>query len=487
MTEAPDVDVAIAGAGFSGLGMAIALKREGERGFVVLEKAGAVGGTWRDNRYPGCACDIPSNLYSFSFAPNPNWSRLYPPQAEIWAYLEECAARFGVREHIRFNAVVTRAAWDDAARLWRIETGDGEKLTARAFVSGMGGLHVPNMPEISGRDLFQGASWHSAAWPEKAALEGKRVALIGTGASAIQIAPAIAPIVEKLDVYQRTPQWIVPKKDGPVPEWVKDFFHHAPGLQQAVRQAIYGINEIRASAFLHPPKTPGLAAKLAHAHLERQVADPDLRAKLTPDYRIGCKRVLISDDYYPALLRENVELIPRSVKALTAQGVIDAEGMERPADIVVFCTGFKPMDLISHIEISGVNGRSLNAEWAAGPSAYLGTAVAGYPNFFTLMGPNTGLGHNSMIYMIESQIAFVIDALKRLDAHDAAALDVKPDAQSAFNVEIQAKLDKSIWNAGCTSWYLSPDGKNRTLWPDYTFRFRKRTKRVREEDFAFMC
>ncbi|HWA01617.1 MAG TPA: NAD(P)/FAD-dependent oxidoreductase [Caulobacterales bacterium] len=482
---APDFDVIIAGAGFSGLGMAIALKRAGRESFLVLEKADRVGGTWRENRYPGCACDIPSNLYSFSFAPNPDWTRLYPTQSEIWAYLERCADRFDLRRHIRFNSALTKAEWDEADNLWRLQAGGGETLTARALVSGMGGLHVPRLPDLPGADRFAGASWHTAAWRDDMPLAGKRVAIIGSGASAVQIAPEIAPIVAQLDLYQRTPNWIVPKNDRPVALEERALFQRAPFLQELKRRLVYLTHELRAPYFMHPPARGGLGERFALKHLTRQVADPALRAKLTPRYRMGCKRVLISDDFYPALARKNVELIDGGAVAITATGVVGAGGAERPADVIIYATGFKPMDLITNVVITGLAGRSLNAEWAAGSEAFLGTAVSGYPNFFTLMGPNSGLGHNSMIYMIESQIAFVMDALAKLDLHHATALDATPEAQRAFNEEIQAKLRKSVWGTGCTSWYLTPDGKNCTLWPDYTFRFRARTKRVREEDFSF--
>ena len=484
--NAVDVDVAIAGAGFSGLGMAIALKREGKRSFVVLEKADAVGGTWRENRYPGCACDIPSNLYSFSFAPNPNWSRLFPTQKEIWDYLEACTDRYGIRPHLRFNAGLKRAAWDDTGKFWRIETASGDALTARVLVSGMGGLHVPNMPDLPGLASFKGQTWHTARWRDDISLAGKRVAMIGAGASAIQIAPEIAPMVAKLDLYQRTPPYIVPKGDRPVGESERKAFRDTPILQEIKRRLDYVLHEARAPFFLHPQKHgDGPGAQLAMKHLAAQVSDPALRAKLTPHYRMGCKRVVISDDYYTTLQRANVELVTSGAKATAETGLDDGDGVAREADNIIFATGFRPMDLITTVEIGGVGGRSLNEEWVKGPEAYLGTAVSGYPNFFTLMGPNSGLGHNSMIYMIESQIAFVMDALKRLDDKQAQALDVKPEAQRAFNDEIQEKLQRSVWGTGCTSWYLSPDGKNCTLWPDYTFRFRARTKRLREADFAF--
>ena len=482
----PDFDVAIAGAGFSGLGMAINLKAQNKRSFVVLEKADAVGGTWRDNRYPGCACDVQSNLYSFSFAPNPNWTRLYPTQQEIWDYLEKCADLYRVRDHIRFNARITKAAWDDAAKLWRIETADGKTLTARALVSGMGGLHVPNFPNLPGMNAFKGRAWHSAQWPDDAALEGKRVAIIGSGASAIQITPEIAPIVTKLDLYQRTPNWIVPKRDRFVGAGERGYFRALPALQELKRRFVYLLYEARAPAFLKPRNGESLGEIVARRHIERQIADPALRAKVTPAYKLGCKRVLISDDFYPALQRDNVELITSGAKAITATGVIDGDGVERPADVLIYATGFKPMDLITNVDIRGVGGRSLNEEWANGPEAFLGTVVSGYPNFFTLMGPNSGLGHNSMIYMIESQIAFIMDALNELDVRNTPALDVKPEAQSAFNVEIQDKLNATVWGTGCTSWYLSPEGKNCALWPDYTFKFRERTKRVNTGEFEFL-
>lgn len=482
----PDFDVAIIGAGFSGLGMAIRLKQQGKRSFVVLEKADAVGGTWRENRYPGCACDIQSNLYSFSFASNPNWSRLYPPQQEIWDYLEACADKFGVRGNIRFGARLKRAAWDDAAKFWRVETADGRTLTARAVVSGMGGLHVPNMPEFPGLDAFKGRHWHSARWPENADLADRRVAMIGSGASAVQIAPQIAPVVAHLDLYQRTPSWIVPKNDRAVGDGERRAFTTMPFLQELKRRFVYGVNEARVKAFLQPRPMPGLAEGFARKHIERQIADPVLREKVTPTYRLGCKRVLISDDFYPALQRDNVSLITHAAQRITETGVVDSEGVERPADVIVFATGFKPMALIDNVEITGVGGRSLNAEWRNGPEAYLATVVSGYPNFFMLLGPNSALGHNSVIYMIESQIAYVLDALDAADAHAAAALDVKADVQRAFNADIEAKLGQSIWASGCASWYLSADGKNRTLWPDYTFKFRERTKRVNMADFELV-
>lgn len=485
MSEAATFDVLIVGAGFSGLGMAIRLKQRGGLSFAVIEKADSLGGTWRDNHYPGAACDIPSNLYSFSFAQNPDWTRLYPPQAEIKAYLEACADRFGVRPHLKFNTALKRACWDEAAQAWRCETGAGDIITARALISGMGGLHLPRLPDLPGMERFQGESWHSARWRHDVALEGKRVALIGAGASAIQIAPQIAKKAGQLDLYIRTPPWIVPRRDVAVPEKTRALFRRLPFTQHLARRALYAVLEMRVLAFLDPRKNGGVGALVARKHLARQVKDEALRELLTPRYEMGCKRVLISDDFYPTLKRANVSLIGGGARAVSPGGLIDGAGAERPADVIIYATGFKPMDILSEVEIIGRDGRALRDDWAAGPEAYLGTMTEGYPNLFTLMGPNSGLGHNSMIYMIESQYNFVLDALTQMARRGAGALEVKPEAQAAFNRALQARLARTVWNTGCASWYLSPDGKNRALWPDFTFRFRARTKHLISADFSF--
>jgi len=306
--------------------------------------------------------------------------------------------------------------------------------------------------------------------------------MIGAGASAIQIAPAIAPIVAQLDLYQRTPSWVMPKRDRLVTETEKDFIRHAPALQEWKRRMIYLSNEARMPLFLSRSGSP-LAQRLACRHIARQIADPELRAKVTPSYALGCKRVLISDDYYPTLTRKNVNVIASEARRVTPRAVVTGDGVERPADIIIFATGFKPMDILDGVDISGARGVTLRSAWANGPEAYLGTSVAGFPNFFILMGPNSALGHNSMIYMIESQIAYVRDALRTLDRRSCAALSVKPQVQARYNAEIQAKLQNTVWGSGCASWYLSPDGKNRTLWPDFTFRFRARTKRVHLKNY----
>ncbi|HYF23247.1 MAG TPA: NAD(P)/FAD-dependent oxidoreductase [Caulobacteraceae bacterium] len=482
----PLLDVLIIGSGFSGLGMAIALKKEGRRSFVVLEKAGEVGGTWRENTYPGCACDIPSQLYSFSFEPEPNWTRVFPPQAEILAYLKRCADKYGLEPHLRFGAEVVEAAWDEAARLWRVATRDGRRFRARAVVAGKGALHRPAIPELPGLEGFAGPAFHSAEWRHDVDLTGKRVAVVGTGASAIQFVPKIAPLAERLTVFQRTPPWIVPKPDRPISEQSRARFARRPWLQAAVRGFWYWFLEKNARARLDP-RLAGPSERLALKHLHAQIADPDLRAKLTPDYRLGCKRVLISDDYYHALTRPNVALETAPIARVEPDAVATADGRRTPADVLIFGTGFQVTDQSSDpLEVVGRDGLRLKEAWRDGLSAHLGITVAGFPNWFLLMGPHTGLGHNSMVYMIESQIRYVMSALQALDRRAAAALEVTPSAQAAFAAEMDRKLKGTVWMSGCGSWYLDRQGRNTTVWPDYTFRYRARTRAIDPGDFRFL-
>jgi cation diffusion facilitator CzcD-associated flavoprotein CzcO len=485
---APDkpVDVAILGAGFSGLGMAVALLKEARRSFVVLEKAQEVGGTWRDNTYPGCACDVASPLYSFSFAPNPAWSRMFSAQPEILAYLKDVAERFGVRAHIRFGAEVAGARWDDAAALWRIALKDGGEVAARVIASGMGGLHIPAFPEIAGAGAFAGPAFHTAQWRNDVDLRGKRVAVIGAGASAIQLVPQIQPLVSQLDLYQRSQPWILPKLDRPIADWEHKLWAAAPVTLEALRRWVYLTNEIKALAFIRQdPKLIAQAQQMALDHLHAQIADPELRRTLTPDYAIGCKRVLIANDYYPAVSQPNVRILTDRIDAITPEGVRLADGALRPADVLIHATGFQPMNV--EVDFLGRGGVSLAREaWRDGPQAHLGLAVAGFPNLFFLMGPNTGLGHNSMVYMIESQIAFVMDALAQMDARGARAIEVKAEAQAAFNADLREKLGRTIWASGCRSWYVKADGRNATTWPGFTFEYRKQTKAVPLDAYALV-
>ncbi|HEX8802698.1 MAG TPA: NAD(P)/FAD-dependent oxidoreductase [Acidimicrobiales bacterium] len=472
------VRVAIVGTGFAGLGMAIRLLQAGIRDIVVLDKAGDVGGTWRDNTYPGAACDVPSHLYSFSFAPNPGWSRSFSPQPEILAYLRGCADRFGVGPHLRLGHEVLEARWDVPARRWRITTSRGA-LTADVLVGGMGPLSEPRVPEVPGLDRFEGTVFHSARWRHDHDLAGERVAVVGTGASAIQFVPEIQPAVRSLHVFQRTPPWVIPRRERAYSDRERWVFRHAPPVQRAVRAGIYWSRELFVLAFTgRRPLSPG-AARLAAEHLRRQVPDPELRARLTPDYTIGCKRILISNDWYPALTRPNVEVLTQALAEVRARSVVAADGTERPVDTIVFGTGFHVTDFPAGGRVVGAEGRTLSDVWRdqGGMTAYLGATVAGFPNLFLLIGPNTGLGHNSMVFMIESQLAYVLDCLRYMDRTGTATVDVRPDVQAAYNDELQRSLAGTVWNTGgCRSWYLDASGRNTTLWPDYTWRFRQRTR-----------
>ncbi len=472
-----DVDVAIVGSGFSGLGMAIALEKAGRRSYVVLEKGDDVGGTWRENTYPGCACDVPSHLYSFSFEPNPGWSRMFPTQPEILDYLRRCAAKYGVRPKLRLGARLERAVFDEAEQRWELALAGGERLRARVLVSGMGGLHEPALPRIPGLERFTGVSFHSARWHHDVDLAGKRVGVIGTGASAIQFVPQIAPLARSLALFQRTPPWIVPKLDRPIRAFERRLFERVPAWMTLFRGSIYCRMELGALGFVVNPRFMRAAQRIAERHLTAQVADPALRAKLLPEYTIGCKRILIANDYYPALQRENVELVTDPIAEIAAGAIATRDGRSRELDVIIYGTGFRPFAL-GAVEVIGRAGRSLQAEWADAAQAHLGITVAGYPNLFFLMGPNTGLGHNSMVYMIESQIAYVMDALRQLDRYDARSLETRAAAQEAYNAALQGRIAHTVWSSGCKSWYIGESGRNATLWPGFTFEYRRRVREV---------
>jgi cation diffusion facilitator CzcD-associated flavoprotein CzcO len=468
--------VAVVGTGFSGLGMAIRLKQEGIEDFVVFERAGEVGGTWRDNTYPGAACDVPSHLYSFSFAPNPDWSRTFSPQWEIQDYLRRCADRFRVLPHVRFHHAVTDAHWDDVHGHWRIETSGGS-FTAQVLVAGPGPLSEPSIPRIPGLDSFEGPAFHSAQWDHDQDLSGKRVAVIGTGASTIQVVPQIQPQVERLHLFQRTPPWIMPHPDRALSRPERRLYKRFPALQLAMRAGIYWARETFVLPFIHK-RLAVVPERLARHHMASQVPDPELRRKLTPDYTIGCKRILISNDYYPAVSQPNVELVTDGIREVRARSIVLSDGRELDADVIVFGTGFRVTDMPAAEYIRGREGRSLAEVWKGSMQAYLGTSIAGFPNLFMLVGPNTGLGHNSMVFMIESQLAYVIDALKTMAHRGLAWVDVRSDVQEAYNEEIQDGLSETVWSTGgCASWYLDDSGRNTTLWPGGTWRFRSRTRR----------
>jgi cation diffusion facilitator CzcD-associated flavoprotein CzcO len=476
VTEPVRSKVLIIGTGFAGLGMAIRLKQAGIHDFTVLERAGDVGGTWRDNTYPGAACDVPSHLYSFSFAPNPDWSRSFSPQAEIQDYLRRTATDFGVRPHIRFHHEVLDAAWDDTARRWRVRTNAGA-FEADVLISATGALSDPQIPELPGLERFEGTVFHSARWRHDHDLTGKRVAVVGTGASAIQFVPQIQPRVGHLTVFQRTPPWILPRWDRafrPAERWA---FRHLPLVQRLARAGIYWGREQMVAGFVMAPNLMRVAERLARRHLERSVPDPVLRAKLMPDYRIGCKRILISNDYLPSLTQPNVDLVAAGLAEVRERSVVAADGSEHEVDTIIFGTGFHVTDIPVADRITGPGGLTLKEHWAEGMKAYKGTAVAGFPNLFLLVGPNTGLGHSSQVFMIESQIAYVLDAVRHLH-RTSHVVEVRHDAESDWDDGVQRAMGRTVWTTGgCASWYLDDRGRNTTLWPGSTWRFRRHTAR----------
>jgi cation diffusion facilitator CzcD-associated flavoprotein CzcO len=478
-----DARVAIVGAGFSGLGLAIRLKQAGIHDFVILERADDVGGTWRDNTYPGCACDVPSHLYSFSFAPNPNWSHIFARQPEILEYLRGCARRFGVLPHIRFGHDVQGAAWDDAAERWRLQTSAGE-VRAQAVVAAAGPLSQPQIPGLPGLDRFAGRAFHSARWDHDHDLRGRRVAVIGTGASAIQFVPHIQPEVARLHVFQRTPPWILPRPEHRITAPEKRLLRAIPGVQRALRTAIYWGAEAGILGLSYDPRLVQPVEALARRHLRAQVRDRALRAKLTPDYRLGCKRILGSDDYYPALTQPNAELVTEAIEHVDEHAIVTADGTRREVDTIIFGTGFHVTDNPMMEMVRGRDGRSLADVWQGSPQAYLGMTVPGFPNAFLMVGPNTGLGNNSIVFMIEAQVRYVIGALQAMDAHRLSTIEVRPEVHAAFQAEVQARTGGSVWtDGGCRSWYLDANGRNSTLWPDFTWRYALRTRRFEIDDY----
>src|SRR5215208_6734219 len=477
-----EVDVAIVGSGFSGLCMAIKLREAGMDDFVVLERGDAVGGTWWFNTYPGCGCDVPSHLYSYSFAPNPDWTRTYSRQGELEAYLQRVARDFDLGRSVRLGTTVTGAEWDEAEQRWRVETDRGD-LRARVLVSAAGALSDPKTPEIEGLERFQGHTFHSAQWDHDYAVEGKRVAVIGTGASAIQFVPAIAPAVAQMHVFQRTAPWIMPHTDRPIPPHERALYRRFPLLQRLLRGGIYSARELLVLGFVKEPRLMKLVERLARKHMDRQISDPELRRKVEPGYTIGCKRILPSNQWYPALGRDNVELVTDGVAEVRERSIVTGAGEEIEVDAIIFGTGFNVTDMPVAKYVRGRGGRTLDEHWEGSPRAHFGTTVPGFPNLFMLLGPNTGLGHSSMVYMIESQVAYVMDALKAMRRRGAATAEVKAEAVRDFVEDLDEKMQDTVWNTGCSSWYLDDTGRNATLWPDWTFAFRRRTARFDESEY----
>ncbi|MFP5219790.1 MAG: flavin-containing monooxygenase [Actinomycetes bacterium] len=476
-------EVVVVGSGFAGIATAVALLDRGRRDVVVLERGDDVGGTWRDNTYPGCACDVPSHMYSFSFAPNPDWSHAFSPQPEIQAYLQRVARERGVLPLVHLRTELLGARWDDDAQRWTVATSRGE-LTCRVLVLGTGGLSDPSVPSLPGLERFAGTTFHSAQWDHEHDLTGERVAVVGTGASAIQFVPYVQERAARLVLFQRTAPWVMPRRNRRIGEREKELYRRLPIAQTLNRAGIYVGRESWIVGFAKQPAVMKVAERIARRHLARQVRDPELRAKLTPTYRLGCKRVLLSNDYYPALTKPNVEVVTDRIVEVTGTGVVaeapDGTRTEHPVDTIVFGTGFKVTDPPVAHRVVGREGRTLAEHWAEhGMAALHGSTIAGFPNLFFLVGPNTGLGHNSIVYMIESQVGYVMDALDQMQARGATSIEARQAAQDAYNDRLQEALAGTVWNAGgCSSWYLDAHGRNTTLWPTFTWAFRRSVRRV---------
>jgi cation diffusion facilitator CzcD-associated flavoprotein CzcO len=483
------VRIAIVGAGFSGLGTAIALSSEGydPSDLLILERRGGIGGTWHDNSYPGCRCDVPSNLYSFSFAPNPNWTETFSGQPEIEHYLQQTASRYRVVERIAFETALESARWDADRSVWAIETSRGS-LTADILISGGGGLSEPSIPDLTGRDTFAGTAFHSAQWDHTHDLTGRRVAIIGTGASTIQFLPHVQKAAGHVDLFQRTPPWVFPHRNRPTRRLERIAFRSLPWTQRFSRARNYWTGELLLGSMLirNSPMLTRLE-RLAQRYLAKQVPDPELRAKLTPTYTPGCKRLLQSNDYYPALQRPNVSVETEKIIEVVPTGIVTADGVLHEVDTIIYGTGFRITDNPMAEKVVGADGDTLAAHWAAsgvGMSAYCGSTIPGFPNFFMLAGPNTGIGHTSLVVMIEAQVAHVAGALRAMGARRAAVVEVRPEVATDWSREIQRKAAPTVWNSGgCSSWYLDEAGRNTTLWPDYTFRFIRRARRFDPDDY----
>ena len=480
------LSVIIIGTGFGGIGMAIQLKQAGYTDITLLEKAPKAGGTWRDNTYPGAACDVQSHLYSYSFEPKHDWSRKFAPQAEIEGYIEHCITKYGLQPHIHFNQTVTAANFNEATNSWSVTTESGDTYTANVLITATGQLNRPAVPAIPGRDRFTGRTFHSATWDHQFDLSGKRVAVIGTGASAIQFVPKIVSEVAKLDLYQRSAAWVVPKSDRPFTRLEQSLFQKMPFWDRAYRALIYVKNESRALAFTRFNKILDVVARQAVNEAEAKVSNPSKRKRIIPDYQIGCKRILISNDWYPAIDQPHLDLITDGIAEIDETGIVTKDGQHRPADAILFATGFRASEYLSPITITGRDGVLLNDAWSDGAKAFKGITVNGFPNMFMLYGPNTNLAHNSILYMLESQFRYVISAMNALAKYPNAAMDVREDRQTRYCSVVQKGLDGTVWDSGCQSWYLDEQGRNIALWPGFTFSYRFATRSVDTADYRFI-
>jgi cation diffusion facilitator CzcD-associated flavoprotein CzcO len=482
-------DVVVIGAGFSGIAMAHMLSKQRGTHFVVLEKGSRAGGTWRDNTYPGCACDIPSHLYSLSFAPNADWTRMFPSQPEILEYFETVIDRFDLRQYVRLDTRVESADWQGAAGLWRINIAGQPPLFAKTLVSAVGVLHHAAYPDIAGRERFAGKTIHTAWWDHDYDVGGKRVGIIGTGASAVQVVPAIADKVAHLSVFQRTPPWIAPRFDRAIPDEMRHRLRTSPLFNKWFRAKLFWAHEKRATGFTKQnPKALARSEALCRGLIDRQVKDPALKAKLVPNYKVGCKRLTVSSDYYPALQKPNVSLVTDSIVDIDATGVNTADGTHHDFDLLIYATGYDAQRPMAHMPIRGAEGLTLEEQWERdGKNALLGTTTVGFPNFFMITGPHTGGGHNSQVFMIEAQVHYIGQALRRMRRKRAGRMEVTRSAQNAFAQDMDRRMDQSVWKGGgCMSWFLDPrTGRNTLLWPGYSTEFWVKTRRLRDRDYDF--
>lgn len=472
--------VAILGAGVAGICTAIKLRQAGNRNFTIYEKASEIGGTWRENTYPGCSCDVPLHMYQYSFEMLPSWTKKFVFAADIKAYLEYVVDKYGLRPHIRFNTEIEEAKFDEQSGTWRLRSGDAA-FDANVLVAGTGQLHRPLYPNIPGRENFKGASWHSAKWNHDYDLKGKRVGVIGTGASAIQFVPEIAKEVSDLYIYQRTASWVAPRPQRVFKSWEKALYKAVPWVMNLQRYKIYWQNESLFFTFHHMGDT---IKKAANDEMNAYVKDPAKRAKLTPDYEPGCKRVLFANDWFPAMGRNNVHLETEKITRITEDGIETADGKVQKVDAIVYGTGFDTTNFLGPMKVTGLAGRDLKEVWKGGAEAHHGITVSGFPNFFMLYGPNTNLGHNSIIFMIECQANYIAQCLQKLARDNLVYLDVKSDVQRASNKVVQDDNAKSVYaSGGCTSWYKTAEGKVTNNWANYTFKYWWRTRRPNFAEF----
>lgn len=489
-----DKNVLIIGSGFAGICMAIQLLRSGFDNFQIIEKGDDLGGTWRDNTYPGCACDVPSHFYSFSFEGKPDWTRVFPQRDEIFNYISSLGAKYGLYDKTRFNTEIAEAAFNDATDQWKLTTKSGEEIIGDMVVTALGQLNVPKIPDIAGKDDFKGPIFHSARWEHKHDLENKKIAVIGNGPSAAQFIPEIAADAGQLTVFQRSPCHVVPRGDKAYANWQKFLFKNIPGLRRVYRGLLYWTLESNFAVFNENPKQHflvrlfrgmGKIEEKVQEQISDQVLDPKLREILTPDYQLGCKRVVISDDYLPALQRDNVTIETKGIERITSTGIATKSGQHHEFDAIIFGTGFEATGFLSPLKITGRLGTDLNQEWRDGAEAYLGITVPKFPNFFMLYGPNTNLGHNSIIFMIECQVNYVLNALKEVASQQAATVEISDEKMTEFTDHLKARLDTSVWAASCDSWYKNDAGKITNNWPDFTYMYRKATQHFVRGDYKF--